>query len=67
MYSGFNSFGLDGGGVGFVSIFGGGGASLRCSGGGGEVSLGFSTAWSPAFFGSAGAFSSWGLAAVFVE
>ena len=64
--SGFDSFGLDGGGAGFASVFGGGGASFRVSGGGGEVSLGFSTAWSPAFFGSSGAFLSWGLAAVSV-
>ena len=64
MNSGFDSFGLDGSGAGFDSVFGGGGASLRLSGGGGEVSLGFSTAWSPAFFGCSGAFSSWGLAAV---
>ena len=39
--SGFDSFGLDGGGAGFVSVFGGGGASFRVFGGGGEVSLGF--------------------------
>jgi len=50
--SGFGSFGFGAGGAGFDSVFGGGGAALR-SGGGGEVSLGFSTAWSPAL--SAGA------------
>ena len=66
MNSGFDSFGLDGGGAGVASVFGGGGDSFRVSGGGGEVSLGFSTAWSPAFFGSSGAFLSWGLAAVSV-
>ena len=47
---GFDSFGLDGGGAGFVSVLGGGSASFRVSGGGGEVSLGLSIAWSPAFF-----------------
>ena len=34
--SGFDSSGLDGGGAGFVSIFGGGGVSFRLSGGGGR-------------------------------
>ena len=53
--SGFDSFGLGAGGAGFDSVFGGGAAAFRTSGGGGEVSLGFSTAWSPAFFGSSGA------------
>ena len=52
--------------AGLVSVFGEGGVSFRVSGGGGEVSLGFSTAWSPAFFGSSGTFLSWGLAAVSV-
>ena len=65
MYSGFDSFGLDGGEARFVSGFGGYGASFCFSGGGGEVSLDLSTAWSPAFFGSSGAFSFWGLAVVF--
>ena len=37
--SGFDSFGLDGGGAGFVSVFGGSGASFRFSGDGGEVPL----------------------------
>ena len=67
MNSGFDYFGLDGSGAGFDSVFGGGGVSLRVSGGGGQVSLGFSTAWLPAFYGSSGAFSSWGLAAVSVD
>ena len=47
--SGVDSFGLDAGGAGFVSVFGGESASFRFYGGGEEVSLGFSTAWSPAF------------------
>ena len=58
MNSGFDSFGLDRSGACFVSIIGGGCDSFRLLGGGGEVSLGLSTAWSPAFFGSLGAFSS---------
>ena len=41
MVSGFDSFGLEGSGAGFVSVFYGGGASFRFSGGGGEVYLGF--------------------------
>ena len=51
--SGLGSFAL--GGADFDSVFGGGGTAFRSSGDGGEVSLGFSTAWSPAFFGSSGA------------
>lgn len=47
--SGVDSFGLDGGGAGFVSVFSGGSASFRFYSGGEEVSLGISTAWSPAF------------------
>ena len=39
--SGFDSFGLDGDMVGFVSVIGGSGASFRPSGGGGDASLGF--------------------------
>ena len=53
--------------AGFSSVVGGGRASFYLSGGGGEVSTGFSTAWSPAYFGSSGMFSLWGLTAVSVS